>query len=460
MSVKWSYTSLVCAGYLLAWSIGTNVVPFAPEAVGAVTPLARWAFVLLALAGGSLLRPAGPTTAARYGVAAFLVATAAVTLTSQTPTYSAIEWVRYASLFALTALIRKRRAGPGEIYRMMRTIVWIVCLGSIVSFAFVEDTLRPLMSGAVSASNRIRSLGIVNHPNNLGVFGSILMLMCVQDGRSDAASLPTNPAIRVIGFFGGLLVVVASGSRTDLLLSALYLSLAFCRSLQRRSPRYAPKVRATALCIFALLSAAVAAPLWKVTHGDDLPQAGAQVDSYRESNEARMTLWRNALATFQAHPLLGAGFASRVQETYDPVDKQYNIAQYAHNSLLNAMQSGGLVGVGVLLGLLLWLSFLLFDTYAWLDFRRGWCLWHRTRVVPAAENEAIFFALIALGTVLSSSIEGALQGNYGINAIFAISVGSLVCLRQDAELDSASIARDAREDPSTATPFAEPPWTS
>ncbi|MBV9064605.1 MAG: O-antigen ligase family protein [Methylobacteriaceae bacterium] len=325
-----------------------------------------------------------------------------------------IEFFRFLSLLILYWAICDQPSHLKKMYWITGAFAISVCL---LSLGHLDLSAQRAATG-LAAVGRFRGTGITTHPNNFGfiaIIGSSFSLSLVLNGRR-----PT--LVELAAIFSSLSVAVvclyASDSRTAWI-TGIIVSLLFAWSLAlparfRTIIGFGPGWRPAMLLltIFALCT-----PLMLTLLGSD-GHSFSTTESYAESDAARLTLWRNALIGFEAHPMTGVGLGLTLQETYNPLLKAYNIAPYAHNAVLNMMRISGLPG-------LLFLSVVVAQSVALMlpdpkryDFRMPVQLW-------------FFFASSIIATLVSSVIEGGLQNNYGVDCFIAIALGALASARQE-----------------------------
>jgi O-antigen ligase len=81
-------------------------------------------------------------------------------------------------------------------------------------------------------------------------------------------------------------------------------------------------------------------------------QARAATESLGQNGFYRLDFWREALAVFWRHPLIGGGYKSLVAESVGHVPKGWPLSPYTHNAYLGVLAKGGLLlGVPYLLAM-------------------------------------------------------------------------------------------------------------
>ncbi len=221
---------------------------------------------------------------------------------------------------------------------VVRVIVWallaFVCAG-IVSAAVVPDLawMNPSLEEA-GAPDRLQ--GFASHPNVLGQFAGISMLMVVTARRQALIGRAT--------FYGGLAIgfvtILATGSRT-----ALIAVLVACGLVTARNSRLGA---AAAVAMVGVLS------LVLILAGcDALPDLtgifGALSRSGRQSEILTLTgrtdIWEIAWTNIMQKPFFGWGYYGTERLLMDSVDPQFAYAaRHAHNMFLQLLLSVGFLG--------------------------------------------------------------------------------------------------------------------
>lgn len=195
------------------------------------------------------------------------------------------------------------------------------------------------------------------------MFGNVALVLAAFSGIAlFGARRPVALAsILALGLLGGLVANILAESRGGwlaLLITALVLLTLFWKGLGGRT-------RAAALAgligVILLLSAAI----WSLDAGQRFVNIVRNTSHYLEhetpggSPEAeRLEMWKNALALWREAPLFGVGpgnldeaYAARAEAgLMDPNTSRH---KHAHNQYLDALASGGIVGLAGLLAILL-----------------------------------------------------------------------------------------------------------
>ncbi len=162
-------------------------------------------------------------------------------------------------------------------------------------------------------------------------------------------------AVALVGAGVTIVALLATGSRGGWIASAGLLAItavvAGVRVLRHKSGAAAP---ATGLAVLVLV-VAVAVFLFRGEIGHRLSAAREQVaravdGRYEGDDGARLLMKRAALDAFAAHPIIGVGtggYAHWAREHFP--DEAAHIHDHAHDTLLHAAASNGLIGAGLLL---------------------------------------------------------------------------------------------------------------
>ncbi|MBI5594814.1 MAG: O-antigen ligase family protein, partial [Elusimicrobia bacterium] len=174
-----------------------------------------------------------------------------------------------------------------------------------------------------------RAVAGVGSPVDLGGVLALLFPLALEAARQDGR--PAVERVLAVLYLAGL---AATGSRAAWLgagagaLVVLGLSSSLANGSRRR------------IVVIGLLAAVLAAAVaWR---------AGAR-RTFRDSDEARVAVWRTALRAVQARPLLGYGpgtfeHAFRLHRTPDDIKLMrgaYQLQDHAHNGVLDALAQGG-----------------------------------------------------------------------------------------------------------------------
>lgn len=414
-------------GYLIVWNVDINTFGDVPFLGWVYITAGRWSFVVLAIVAALM----APAIAKNNKNSPYLWISFALTfpsvIFSRELSYSFIEWVRYASIFCIFWAFCRVENIEVDAYLIIKKITNFICFGSLIKIIFFEDVFYEIVKFDFDADMRVRSSGITNHVNNLGFFGCLKVLVSMFGEENRCKEIKINLYKKLIGVAIGGMIVLASGSRTSIILSAFFIALPVfvrCFPWVINNFRFA-HLPSRVVFIWISLVLLISLPLMQMFSSGFQNVELTDVDSYSASNHARHLLWMNSAIIFSENPIMGQGFALQVEEDYNYLMKEFNIAQYSHNSLLNAMQSSGVFGIVALLLLVFKVCSLICESFVLFSKLNQKIHSGLDLVANYGLNRMFLFSMILVGTIGASAVEGALQGNYGINSIFALAMAAL-----------------------------------
>jgi O-antigen ligase len=199
----------------------------------------------------------------------------------------------------------------------------------------------------------VRAVGLIgqsNHLATLAVLGLAAALQLRLRGR-------VPRAVPWLAALAASLVVAASSSRVGMFEAVAVLALAFLwlRPVTGTGPRPLGRRELAAMAlVFALVQVAW---VWNASRGPVGDGAAAATPLIARSDAGRAALWRDAVALWAEHPVLGVGHgnyaAARLHELTGPLPAPH--ADHAHNLLLQAASEWGVAGVVLVVLAAFWL---------------------------------------------------------------------------------------------------------
>ncbi len=299
--------------------------------------------------------------------ALFLLSGALSAVLSPFPALFGLKWLaRYAlflgAAFILLFLFSLERRRIDFFLKALLGLALFLALIALIEVAsegfsrFLADAFRA--GNRELFSGRIRAAATLDHPNTLGCFLALAVLLAVVVRRRSGMGLGLFvPAVVLASA-----ALILSGSRNAFVV--LLVPLAALLSNRRT---IGPALWALGLTVLSLIVVAPSgsrfAYLWKSAQAARLNTAPGAADprSY-DALRARKMLWQSSLAMFRDHPLFGVGpgGVSRAMNAYasaellamdgGKIERQY---LHAHNGAINILAEFG--GVGALLAMLIFL---------------------------------------------------------------------------------------------------------
>jgi hypothetical protein len=397
--------------FVFAWNFGAANLPMADFIGGVPTTVLRWGatgWSIAWLVCQGLADARGARLMSSFAPA-FLLALVTVVL-SKDLAASILEYLRYAGVAALGGVIYLRGRDPG-LLTSFRIVSSFLVGASLVQILLAGELTPSSVMQAMADGGRLRSAGLTMHPNNLGYLSVVMIItsMWTHAMRWRGALLAVEACV-------ALLALMASGSRAALLAAVLVFLL---QVLVR--PLASNRVRAVVIntwnfgvviFLFCSLVFFQVLPMHTLIEQPETLKSATN-SSFDESDKARQEMWENAWQEFLADPIKGQGFGLQILETYNELERSDQYAKYAHNAPLNALQSGGILFGAVLL-MVYWVTAKAIARILLL----AQCV-----NCNALFNLRAFLQLLTLGLV-ASAVDGCLQGNFGMSAVFSLCLGA------------------------------------
>ncbi len=239
----------------------------------------------------------------------------------------------------------------------LATVLALIALIEVASDGFSRFLADAFREGNREFfSGRVRAAAALDHPNTMGCFMALAVLVAVVVRRRSGMGL--GLFVTAVALASSALIL--SGSRNALVILLVPLAaLLFNRST------IGTALWALGLSILSLIVLAPSdsrfAYLWRSAHAAR-PNTAPVADDPRsyDAIRARKMLWQSSLAMFRDHPLfgIGPGGAPRAMNAYasaellamdgEKIERRY---LHAHNGAINILAEFG--GVGALLALLI-----------------------------------------------------------------------------------------------------------
>lgn len=299
--------------------------------------------------------------------ALFLLSGALSAMLSPFPAIFGLRWLARYALFLIASflLLFLFSLDPRQVDIFLKALLGLALFLALIALIevasegfsrFLADAFRE--GNRELFSGRIRAAATLDHPNTLGCFMALAVLLAVIVRRRSGMGLGLFvPAVVLASA-----ALILSGSRNALVVLLVSLAtLLFNRSTIGMA------LWALGLSVLSLIvlapSGARFAYLWKSAQAVRLNTAPVADDprSY-DALRARKMLWQSSLAMFRDHPFFGVGpgGASRAMNAYasaellamdgGKIERQY---LHAHNGAINILAEFG--AVGALLALLIFL---------------------------------------------------------------------------------------------------------
>lgn len=396
--------------FLFAWNFGAANMPMAEFIGGIPTTVLRWGATGLSIIWlvGQFLADARGTRLMSSFVPAFLLALVTVVL-SKDFAASLLEYLRYASVVALGGIIYLRGRDPG-LLTSLRLVSSFLVVASLFQVVLAGEFTPSAMMQAMEDGARLRSAGFTMHPNNLGYLSVVMLITSLWSHarRLRGASLVVEVCIAWVS-------ILVSGSRAAILAAVLVIFIhgfaRLCLSSRARAVVINAWTLGVVVFLFCLLVVSQVLPMRSLFEqpASMLSESSSSFDS---SDQARQEMWGNAWQEFLNNPIHGQGFGLPILETYNELEQADQFARYAHNAPLNALQSGGIL-LGIVLLMVYWIAAKAIARIALL----AQCVDRH-----AFSNLRAFLQLLILGLV-ASAVDGCLQGNFGMSAVFSLCLG-------------------------------------
>ena len=310
-------------------------------------------------------------------------------------------------LFGIVASHESQRNGT------ISALGYFVCAITVLSVPFVDlsSISSTLLTFGSDTFVRIRSSGIAQGPNNLGVI-SVVSFCFAQQLRSGRT---IQKILWLALSSASVSCCLASGSRSGLIAMGFAIILTIYSggiiAVLRYQKRWKHSTVVLALVLCGMSSIPLVLTLTGLIHS-----SGELQNSFAESNDARILLWLQSISDFSSRPLTGIGYAAPFDLGFDPVTFDPQSAPFAHNALLTYMRDSGVLGMAYFLFTLSLVATLI---TRW--FRGGAC------TVVANYNNTRWLMLVGTisAVMIFSVIDGGLQNLHGINGIFAVCLGAI-----------------------------------